>query len=137
MQRTAILGAVLALALAASVSAQELAATRLYNLVDTPAAVTFGPSGQGAVRLDPATSSTIIRIAGYRKVHIRIGSTSATSFSINMGKIGGATLSQITTQPITSQIRTFDVVGPEMTLFLNGGPPGSTAAVQVWVFLSS
>jgi hypothetical protein len=114
----------------------QLAATRFINLTDTPASVTFDASGIAQVRLDPQ-AGRIISVAGYRKVSVMIGTTRATSFSVIMGKGNGASLAQAFTRSITQNIQTFDVVGPEMSLWLRGGPPNATEQVQLWIYLSS
>jgi hypothetical protein len=114
----------------------QLAATRFINLVDTPASITYDNSGIAQVRLDP-TAGRIINIAGYRKVSVLIDTTRATSFSVVMGKGNGVTLSAPITRPVSPNIQTFDVVGPEMALWLRGGAPGSSESVRLWIFLSS
>ena len=114
----------------------QLAATKFINLVDTPASVTYDSAGIAQVRLDPS-AGRIINIAGYRKISVLIGTTHATSFSVVIGKGNGASLAQAFTRPISNNIQTFDVVGPEMGLWLRGGTPGSSETVQLWVFLSS
>jgi hypothetical protein len=123
-------------ALTAAPASAQLATTKLYNHVDTPASITYNASGQAQVVLDPAIGS-IISVAGYHRVSIRIGTTKATSFMLNMGKISNTTLSRIITRSINQQIHTFDVVGPEMVLVLVGGPPNTTESVRLWVFLST
>ena len=136
MTRHALLAyALFALTTTPSASAQ-LATTKFYNFVDTPASITYNASGQAQVQLDPAVGA-IISVAGYRKVSIRIGATKATSFMFGMGKISGPTLSRIITRAINQQINTFDVVGPEMVLVLAGGPPNASENVQLWVYLST
>jgi hypothetical protein len=54
---------------------------------------------------------------------------------VNMGKISGKTLSQIFNFPMSKKIVTLDVVGPELVLWLTGGPPNSNEKVQLWVYL--
>jgi hypothetical protein len=134
MTKAAFVCAVIALTLTSAALAQPVS-TRLINFVDTPASITFSQSGKAWVPLDPQTSN-IISTTGYRKVNIRIGTTSATSIMVNMGKISGPTLSQMFTQTMSQKIHTYDVVGPEMVLWLTGGPPNKTEKVQLWVYLS-
>lgn len=110
--------------------------TLLFNFVDTPAIIQYSQFAEAQVILDPQVGG-IIDVSGFRRVSIRIGSTNATSFSLFMGKISGATLSQEFNQPIDNQIHTFEVVGPEMSLHLNGGNPNSKEQVQLWVYLRS
>jgi hypothetical protein len=106
------------------------------NLVDTPAVLNYSQFGQAQVQLDPQTGG-IIDVTGYRTVSILIGSTNASSCEMHMGKILGSTLSQRFAVPLDGAIHTFDIVGPHMVLWLNGGQPNSTENVQLWVYLSS
>ncbi len=135
MKRIAVLYAVIVLGAGATAWAQ-LAGTKLYNLVDVPATVTYSQSGQAQIQLDPQAGSTI-STAGYHKVYVRVGTTKAKHIMINMGKISGPTLSQMFTRPVGQSIQAFDVVGPEMVLWLTGGPANKTEKVQLWVFLTS
>ncbi len=110
--------------------------TLFFNFVDTPAIIQYSQFAEAQVILDPQVGG-IIDVSGFRRVSIRIGSTNATSFSLFIGKISGATLSQEFSQPIDNQIHTFEVVGPQMSLFLKGGKPNSREEVQLWVYLRS
>ena len=110
--------------------------TRLFNFVDTPANIHYSQVGEATVVLEPQTGG-IIDVSGYRRISIRIGSTKAKSFSVFIGKISGATLSQEFNQPVDHQIHTFEVVGPQMTLVLKGGTPNSDEKVKLWVYLRS
>ena len=83
--------------------------TLLFNFVDTPAIIQYSQFAEAQVILDPQVGG-IIDVSGFRRVSIRIGSTNATSFSLYIGKISGATLSQEFSQPIDNQIHTFEIV---------------------------
>lgn len=55
-----------------------------------------------------------------------------------MGKLGGSTLGQaIATFPLATaaKINTFNVVGPEVSVILEGGPPNTAVNIQAWLFL--
>lgn len=132
---TAAVSALLVLAAAPAAQAQ-LAATKFFNLVDTPASITYSASGQAQVIVDPSNGGTV-DLTGYHTVYLRIGKAKATGFSVNMGKIKNSTLSQMFTGTITNQIRSFEVKGPEMVLWLTGGPPNTTDTVQLWVYVTS
>jgi hypothetical protein len=132
MTRLATVMTLLVLASAPAVNAQV--PHKFFNHVDTPVSITYSASGEAQVVLDPPNAT--VSIAGYRKVSVRIGTAKATNFRINMGKISGTTLSQFFGGPITQTIRTFDVVGPEMVLWLRGGPPNTADTVQLWVYLT-
>jgi hypothetical protein len=59
--------------------------------------------------------------------------------SCDMGKITGATLAETVGQfPLgtAGQIHTFDVVGPEFSVVLTGGPPKTAVPIQAWLFLN-
>jgi hypothetical protein len=109
---------------------------RLYNFVDTPATIDYSSSGEATVPLNP-DGTGIISIRRYRQVSVLIGTTSATSLSLAMGKISNTTLSAERAIPLDGQIHTFDVVGPELVLVLRNGTPNSTETVQLWVYLRS
>ena len=134
MRKTAFLSVLVLLACVPAAFGQA-AATRFINFVDTPVSVTFSASGQAMVPLDPSTGN-VISLTGFRRVHVRVGSTTATQMMVNMGKISGSTLSQMFTRPI-AQTQSFDVIGPQMVLWLTGGTPNTTARVQLWVYISS
>ena len=56
----------------------------------------------------------------------------------SMGKISGSTLAQNMGQfPLgtAGQIHSFDVIGPEFSVVLTGGPPNTDVPIQAWVFL--
>jgi hypothetical protein len=110
--------------------------TRFFDFVDTPASIHYSQFNEAQVPLDPKTGD-IIDVTQFRTVSMLIGSTKATSFSLFMGKISGATLSQEFNVPIDEAIHTFDVIGPEITLFLKNGNPNSDENVQLWVYLRS
>jgi hypothetical protein len=116
----------------------EIPHTRLINFVDQPTTIRYSQFGQGQVQLDPQTGG-ILDIHEFRKVHLRVGSTRATSFQVSMGKISNRTLSEIrlTVQPPDQKTHTLEVVGPEMTLSLMGGAPNTQEQVQIWVYLTS
>jgi hypothetical protein len=110
--------------------------TRFINLVDIPATIAYSQFGEAQVPLDPQTGG-VLQLEEYRQVSFRIGSTKAASFTMFMGKISGTTLSMRYIGPIDDVIHTFDVVAPEMTLFLMGGAPRSRETVQLWLYLRS
>ncbi len=110
--------------------------TRMFNFVDTPAVIKYGPGGDGDVPLDPQVGS-VIDITGFRKINVRIGTTKAKSYTVFIGKISGATLSQELNQPIDNLTHTFEVTGPQLSLLLRGGPPNTHEKVQLWVYLRS
>jgi hypothetical protein len=60
------------------------------------------------------------------------------SVSCSMGKISGLTLAQSVAQfPLgtAGQIHTFNVIGPEFSVVLTGGPANTDVPIQAWVFL--
>jgi len=133
--RTAVTVGALILASAAAVDA-ELATTKLYDFVNTPASVIYGPTGDTPIPFDPP-GGLYIDVSGYRKVSFQISGAKATHFSLNMGIIAQTTVSQAFTGVIDNKIHTYSVVGPQMSLHLTGGPGNAHDKVQVWVFLTS
>lgn len=60
------------------------------------------------------------------------------SVSCDIGKISGQTLAQTVAHfPLgtTGQIHAINVIGPEFSLVLTGGPPNTDVPIQGWVFL--
>jgi hypothetical protein len=58
--------------------------------------------------------------------------------SCTMGKISGPTVAQVVGQfPLGTGgvIHTFEVIGPEFSVVLTGGPPNTDVPIQAWVFL--
>lgn len=58
--------------------------------------------------------------------------------SCDMGKITGSTLAETVGQfPLGTAglIHTFDVIGPEFSVVLTGGPPKTKVPIQAWLFL--
>lgn len=84
----------------------------------------------------------ILDISHYNKVSVEIIQWPHTAVQMNvqclMGKIGGSTLAQPVAQfPLgtTAQIHAFDVIGPDFSVVLMGGPPNTDVPIQAWVFL--
>lgn len=58
--------------------------------------------------------------------------------SMTMGKLSGSTLgASVGAFPLNSgpTIHTFNVVGPEASVVLTGGPPNANVNLQAWLFL--
>jgi hypothetical protein len=84
----------------------------------------------------------ILDVKNFNKVSVEIIQWPHTPVQMNvqclMGKISGTTLSQVLQQfPLgtTAQIHAFDVIGPDFSLVLAGGPPNTDVPIQAWVFL--
>jgi hypothetical protein len=105
---------------------------RFINHVDPPATVTYSQFGEAQVELG---GQTILAVSGYRQVSVMVGSTQAATVSLVVGKIAGATLAMEHSWPPDFTIHTFDVVAPEIAVWLKGGKPGATEQVQVWMYL--
>lgn len=114
--------------------ATDVPNAKLYDFVDTPATIIYSQFGEAQVPLD---TDPIVDVTGFRQVNVQIGQTKATSWSLYMGKISGATLSVENARSVDNAIHTFDVVGPEIALFLKGGTPKSREKVELWVYLRS
>ncbi|KJV06735.1 hypothetical protein [Methylocucumis oryzae] len=119
------------------IATRDISNTRLYNFVDIPAEINYSQFGEAGVQLDPRQAGHIISVRRFRKINILIGSTSAKSISIYLGKLSDATLAQEFHHPIDGKIHTYDVIGPELAIVFKGGTPNSSEKVQMWVFLSS
>lgn len=60
-----------------------------------------------------------------------------TGVSDGRGKISGETLSTWHRLPIEQRTYTFDITGPELGIWLFGGPANATESVDCWVYLTS
>ena len=85
----------------------------------------------------------ILNVGDYSKVSMEIiqWPHAAVTMTVlcDMGKITGQTLAQTLAQfPLgtAGQIHTFNVVGPEFSVVLTGGPPNTDVPIQAWVFLN-
>lgn len=109
--------------------------TSFFNFVDSPMSATYSQFGEAPLRFLPTGS--IVPVSEYRYICFEIGSCSAQTFELYIGKISGSTLSKGFAGPLDYDIHRFDVIGPEMDLWLKGGPSGLTERVQVWLYLTS
>ncbi|MBV8274572.1 MAG: hypothetical protein JO170_04815 [Verrucomicrobia bacterium] len=85
----------------------------------------------------------VLNVEAFHKVNLEIIQFPEVAVNMtvacDMGKLSGETLAQTvglfplpTTDP---QIHTFDVIGPEFSALLRGGPPNTDVPIQAWVFL--
>jgi hypothetical protein len=84
----------------------------------------------------------ILNVEAFSKVNLEIVQFPHVAVSMtvvcDMGKLSGATLAQTIGQfPLgtAGQIHTFDVIGPEFSVMLTGGPANTDVPIQAWVFL--
>ena len=106
---------------------------RFINLVDPPAAIQYSRHGQALVPLDPLAS--VIDLGGYRRVSVCVGGTRARSCELIAGRLGGTSRSQRFLVPLDGRIHSFDVAGPQLALWLNGGAALSSERVLVSMYL--
>lgn len=85
----------------------------------------------------------IVDVKDYNKVNVEIiqwpHAAVAMTVSCDMGKLSGTTLAQVVGQfPLgtAGTIHTFNVVGPEFSVILTGGPASTDVPIQAWVFLN-
>jgi len=84
----------------------------------------------------------ILNVEAYGKVNIEIiqwpHAPVTMTVSCAMGKLSGQTLAQTISQfslGTAGQIHSFDVIGPEFSVVLTGGPPNTNVPIQAWVFI--
>jgi hypothetical protein len=84
----------------------------------------------------------ILNVEAFDKVNLEIIQWPHAALTLNVvcdfGKITGPTLAQTVAQfPLATrgQIHTFDVIGPEFSVVLTGGPPNTTVPIQAWAVL--
>ncbi len=108
---------------------------RFINLIDPPAAIEYSRHGQALIPLDPLSS--VLDLGGYRRVSVCVGGTRARSCELITGRLAGATRSQRFVVPLDGRIHSFEVAGPQLALWLNGGAALSIEKVQVSLYLHS
>ena len=110
---------------------------KFINMVDTKAQIDYNQHGEAPIPINQAQSISPLDVSEFRKITVRIGTCKAQSASMHIGKISGPTLAVAYDIPLNNNAHTFDVIGPQMTLWLKGGPPNTGEKVQVWVYLRS
>jgi hypothetical protein len=98
---------------------------------------TYKTNAQGNIFL-----TGIINVQDFSQINFEIVQVPVVSVSMTVscmiGVLSGTTLAQnLATFPLNqaAQIHTFNVVGPEFTIDLIGGPPNTNVPIQAWVFL--
>ena len=98
---------------------------------------TFKTDGLGQIFM-----TGILNVEAYGKVGIEIIQWPHVAVSMTvscmMGKLSGQTLAQTIAQfPLgtAGQIHVFEVIGPEFSVVLTGGPPKTDVPIQAWVFI--
>jgi hypothetical protein len=94
----------------------------------------------GQIELTP-----ILDISSYHTVNLEIiaGTSHQSKRSLRvqvyMGKIQGTTLSQVTDnyaiEISRTRIHSYDVIGPDLVVWIQGAPANTSVDVQAWVFL--
>ncbi len=84
----------------------------------------------------------IVNVAPYNSINLEIiqwpHAPVAMTVSCDIGKITGATLAEtVASFPLgtAGMIHSFDVIGPEFSVVLTGGPPKTKVPIQAWLFL--
>jgi hypothetical protein len=84
----------------------------------------------------------ILNIKPFNKVNLAIinfpNPIQNLTVAVNMGKISGQTLAQEIEHfalggPVL--IHTYNVIGPELAVWVKGAPPNTNVDIQAWVFL--
>ncbi|MFZ1010451.1 MAG: hypothetical protein WAN65_26665 [Candidatus Sulfotelmatobacter sp.] len=98
---------------------------------------TFTTDGLGQIFM-----TGILNVEAFGHVNLEIVQFPHASVSMTvvcyMGKLSGTTLAQTVGQfslGTAGQIHTFDVIGPEFSVVLTGGPANTDVPIQAWVFL--
>jgi hypothetical protein len=84
----------------------------------------------------------ILNVEAYNSINVEIiqwpHAAVSMMVSCNIGKISNETLAQTVAQfPLgtAGQIHTINVIGPEFSVVLTGGPANTDVPIQAWVFL--
>lgn len=85
----------------------------------------------------------ILEVQAYNKVSVEVvpgpGAPAGMTVMCTMGKLSGETLAAEVGQfpfATAAAIHTFNVVGPEFSVVIVGGPANTAVPVQAWVFLN-
>jgi len=85
----------------------------------------------------------ILDVQQFNKVNLEIiqwpHAAVTMTVTCSMGKISGSTLAQALAQfPLgtAGQIHSFNVIGPEFSVVLVGGPPNTDVPLQAWLFMN-
>jgi len=97
--------------------------------------IQYDAGGYCKVPLDPAKGD-YVDLTRFRQVSVCISSRESTARRLVMGTLSGNTLGEPYDLPLDSKIHTFNVVGPEMYLSMNG-PKNTQEEIQLWVYLRS
>ncbi len=94
----------------------------------------------GQIELTP-----ILDISSYDTVNLEIiagtrhQSKGSLRVQVYMGKIQGTTLSQVidnyAIEISRTRIHSYDVIGPDLVVWIQGAPANTSVDVQAWVFL--
>ncbi|ADW71207.1 hypothetical protein [Granulicella tundricola] len=84
----------------------------------------------------------ILNVAAYSKINLELLGTPIAGHvmqvEVFMGVLSGQTVGGTVLQfPLTTTgiIHSFNVVGPEMSIVITGGPPNTSLAIQAWTFM--
>ena len=94
-------------------------------VIETDFAVPLGPKGEAWLETTP-----------YRKLHVMVMGTKGTPF-IRVGAIFSGFLYEDMTFPVDGHIHTFDIVGPELQMYICGLTSMAKEDVKLWVYLTS
>jgi hypothetical protein len=129
---------------ALSASPIQSEANDLVDATPSPQVLTYFRSyvsdKYGQIELTP-----ILDISSYHTVNLEIiagtrhESKSSLRVQVYMGKIQGTTLSQLidhyTIEISSTRIHSYDVIGPDLLVWIMGAPANTKVDVQAWVFL--
>ena len=117
----------------------EVAKTLIVNHVSPALQVDWPGLGNGSFTVPlTAGGASVLDVAGYRKLSIRVGSTRSPTVDLIMGMIDPTTLASRYQFAPDDKIHTFDVVGPQIMLsLLNPGRGTAAEKVQLWLYLSA
>ncbi len=107
----------------------------IYLRAQAGGQITYDAGGCVDIRLD-GKKGNVLDITGYRQVSVCISSQKSVARRLTMGTISGMTCAEAYSLPLDSKIHTFNVVGPEMSLEMNG-PAKAQETIQLWVYLRS
>jgi hypothetical protein len=88
------------------------------------------------VPLDPVTKASFLDVTQFRRISVYVSDTKA-KVGLCIGKWSGSTAAERFEVPADGKIHSFEVIGPQMHLELDGGATYGVENVALWVYLRS
>lgn len=113
----------------------EIVNSKLIQLGGVNAIVSYDGGGHAMIPINPGGNNRL-DVTKYRQISVLISSRNSTARRLRMGVISGHTCCARFNLPLDAEIHTFDVVGPEVEIEING-PKNTQEEIQLMLYLRS